>query len=171
VRSALDAGVERRLDPGVADAEAVRLAGLEGEGRRGLQVLAALAVDEHARGAAYALAGVDLAGQHLVVLGVPVSDEHHVVVLRRRLVERDRDEEAADHADGPVAACLARPRIRDYLRLLPRHQRPPRRPRPAPPFHVPPLSRLHHARSTVLLRPLAVAVAPPKPHDVVLLGA
>ncbi|BAS74928.1 Os01g0816850, partial [Oryza sativa Japonica Group] len=102
---ALDAHVERRLDPHVADAEPVHLAGLHGVHGRVGRVLLVLAVDDETRRPADALAGVEVLRQHGVVLGVPVADEDRVVA--GRLVEGHRDEQPAVHGDDPVAAGRA----------------------------------------------------------------
>ena len=102
---ALDAHVERRLDPHVADAEPVHLAGLHGVHGWVGRVLLVLAIDDETRRPADALAGVEVLRQHGVVLGVPVADENRVVT--GRLVEGHRDEQPAVHGDDPVAAGRA----------------------------------------------------------------
>jgi hypothetical protein len=98
----LDADVEGRLDAHVADAEAVRLAGLHVVHGRVRRVLLVLAVDHEPRGPPDPLAGVQVLGQDGVVLGVPVADEDREVVGRR--VEGDRDQVTAVDADEPVGA-------------------------------------------------------------------
>ncbi|WVZ68407.1 hypothetical protein U9M48_017349 [Paspalum notatum var. saurae] len=102
---ALDAHVERRLDADVADAEAVRLAGLHVVHGRAGRVLLVLAVDDEPGGAADPFAGVQVLGQHGVVLGVPVADEHGEVV--GGVIEGDGDQVTAVHGDDAVPARRA----------------------------------------------------------------